>query len=205
MSTLRTPEDSRAYYIARMGEPLGSFFAALWQDVAFLHLKWHQFVDLYGDENKVALLNQVSPLLFRLIQDIWWREIILHIARLTDPPKSAGKENFTLQRLPQLTTDRGLQVRLQHALNALEDKTAFCRDWRNRHVAHKDLRLALEKTSTPLPPVTRKQIEEILAAITEIVNLVAEHFQEPPTIFEFAIKEAEILLFHLEKSVHEAL
>ena len=99
-SKVRTPQEARAEHIRIMGEDLGSLYDALWQEVAGLYGKWSEYVALFGTrESRVDLLNQAAPSFFRIVQDSLWEDVLLHIARLTDPPKSAGKSNLTVQRL----------------------------------------------------------------------------------------------------------
>ena len=97
-SNVRTPEEARTEHIRVMGEELGSLYDALWQEVAGLHGKWSEYAALFGTrESRVDLLNQAAPYFFRIVQDSLWEDVLLHIARLTDPPKSAGKSNLTVQ------------------------------------------------------------------------------------------------------------
>ena len=48
MSTTRTPDQVKAEYIRVMGDQLGPLYAELWQEVAGLHMKWAEFVTLFG-------------------------------------------------------------------------------------------------------------------------------------------------------------
>src|SRR5262245_20632655 len=97
---VRTAEEARAHSIELMGPELGEIYAALWQEVAWIHSKWAEYVVLYGTkESRVDLLNRAAPRFARLIQDTLWEDVVLHIARLTDPPKSTGKHNLSLQSL----------------------------------------------------------------------------------------------------------
>jgi AbiU2 len=68
---------------------------------------------------------------------------VLRIARLTDPPKSVDKSNLTIQTLPDRVTDGTLIARLNVLIQDAKTAAAFCRDSRNRQLAHKDLDLAL--------------------------------------------------------------
>jgi hypothetical protein len=61
-------------------------------------------------------------------------------------------------------------------------KAKFCRDWRNRHIAHRDLNLALNK-STPLQMASRKLVDEALSAIANVLNEVDEHYMDSSTHF----------------------
>ena len=77
-----------------MGWELGELYAALWREVAGIHSKWAEYVVLYGTkESRVDLLNRAAPRFARLIQDTLWENTVLHIARLTDPPKSMGTQS----------------------------------------------------------------------------------------------------------------
>jgi hypothetical protein len=55
--TVRTAEEAKANYIEKMGEPLGAQFAALFQEVASLHMVWGEFAELFGEERHVTVLN----------------------------------------------------------------------------------------------------------------------------------------------------
>ena len=101
MSNQKTPEEVKKEYIDIMGEPLGKFFNALWQEVAWLYTKWNEYVALYGTKpSRIDLMNKAAPRFFRIVQDSLWEVTLLHIARLTDPPKSAGKDNLSIKRIP---------------------------------------------------------------------------------------------------------
>ena len=60
MATL-TAEESRSHHIEKMGEALGTQFAALWQEVAYLHLKWEEFVELFSSKQaRIELINPIT-------------------------------------------------------------------------------------------------------------------------------------------------
>jgi hypothetical protein len=50
--------------------------------------------------------------------------------------------------------------------------TEFSRDWRNRRIAHRDLKLALEQPTTPLAAGSRAQVKDALKAIADVLNAV---------------------------------
>ena len=99
----RTAAEARTEHIRVMGEELGTIYDALWQEVAWLHGKWADYVALFGTtESRVSLLNSTAPTFFNLVQDSIWENILLHIGRMTDPTATAKKQNLTIQRLPEL-------------------------------------------------------------------------------------------------------
>ena len=58
MAQTRTAEEAQAEYVKHMGTPLGEQFSALWQEVAWLHLKWGEYDELYGKKpSRFQFLN----------------------------------------------------------------------------------------------------------------------------------------------------
>ena len=168
-----------------MGKALGEQFCELWQTVAWVNMEWTQFVDLFGSKpSRVELLNQTAPAFFRIVQDSLWKEIVLTIARLTDPALSSGKTNLTLCNLPDLVDDSATRETVSALITQLLVAAKFCRDWRNRHIAHADLSLALKKSSTPLETASRKQVDETLSLIVDVLNAVERHYADSETYFK---------------------
>lgn len=174
-------------YIACMGEPLGKLFYALNQEVEWLYMRWNEYIALYGTKpSRINLLNKVAPLFFRVVQDLLFEGTLLHIARITDPPKSSGKENLTIKRIPPLVLDQRLSGILKLKIEVAVQKSEFCRDWRNRLIAHQDLKLAIEEGINLLQPVNRKMIQEALDAIANVLNAVILHYNESEIGFGIA-------------------
>jgi hypothetical protein len=185
MSRYQTPEEVRQGFIKSMGEKLGSSFYVLWQELSWLYTKWREYVELYGAKpSRIELLNKAAPRFFRIVQDVLWDEIILHIARLTDPPESKGKTNLTILRLSLLVEDDDLKKALDPLIELAKQKTDFCRDWRNRRIAHLDLEHNIDKEINPLKPASRKQIKEALDFIGEVLNAVTKYYRNSTTIFD---------------------
>lgn len=100
MAENKTAEQVRNEHLQVLGPTLGPLYHALYNEVTWLHAKWKQYRLLFAEsQERVDLLNDVAGFFFLLIQDVLWEDIILHIARLTDPPQSVGKDNLTLLRL----------------------------------------------------------------------------------------------------------
>ena len=88
--------------------------------------------------------------------------MLLHLARLTDPPKQGKFENLTLLRLPGAVEDVQLRLKVCNLVEQVKSKTEFARTWRNRHIAHTDLPLALNAESEQLPGVSRSNVDNAL-------------------------------------------
>jgi hypothetical protein len=82
--TNQSGKEAKAEYIAVMGEPLGSQYAELWQDIAHLHLTWLEFVELFGKKkSRIELLNNAAPQFFHLVQTKMWEAVLLSRASPT--------------------------------------------------------------------------------------------------------------------------
>ena len=184
----RNPEEARQADIEKMGEPLGSVYSALWQEVSLIHVYWNEYVELFGTTAKrINLLNETAPSFFRMLQDELWEMFLLQLARITDPPSSSGKRgssNLTIQALPALTSDLKLKENLTKFIDEAIRLTAFCRDWRNRRIAHRDLKLALEQPTLPLAAATRAQVKAALTAIAAVLNALDGHYSQSETRFD---------------------
>jgi len=151
-------------------------------------MKWREYEDLFGTKpSRIDLMNKAAPRFFRIVQDALWEDTILHISRLTDPPKSIdkmSKKNLSIQRLPLMVDDKDLKQNLEEKIEKAKTNSEFCRDWRNRRIAHSDLKLAMEDRSTPLKPASRKAINDALSAIVDVLNQVTLHYQVSIAIFD---------------------
>lgn len=185
MATHRTAEEVKQHHIEVMGEELGTLYHALWNELAWLYSKWGAYVELFGTKpSRIELANKVAGHFFRIVQDSLWKDCLLHIARLTDPPKSGRKENLTIKSLPDLITDKKIKKHLSERIEVVDEKTDFCRDWRNRHIAHKDLKLAMKTGAKPLKLASRAKVKEVLSSISDVLNAVSSHYMDSTTMFE---------------------
>ena len=187
----RTAEQAREQNRIAMGPELGEFYSALWQQLVSLHRKWGEYVALFGTKpERLELLNQAGPSFFRTVQDCLWRDVLIHLARITDPPRSAGKDNLTIKRLPPLMTAPKKRSELEALVLLAVESTGFARDWRNRHIAHHDLLLSLDLPTEPLAVASRNHVDGALAAVGVVLNFLSQHYLKSTTIFEFAAEPA---------------
>ena len=168
-----------------MGTELGAIYNALWQQRAWLHSKWAEYVDLFGTkESRVALMNEAAPRFFRIVQDSIWDDVLIHIARLTDSPKSAGRANLTIQRLPALV-GAAVKAEVNGKIAVALTRSAFARDWRNRRIAHGDYELALDlPAAIPLAPASRQMVREALESLCDVINAVGLHYLDSTSFFD---------------------
>jgi len=208
MAVEQTSEDVRAEHMRLMGDDLGAIYYELWTQVSWLHLKWQRFIALFGGpKGTVDLMNATAPAFFAEIQRTTLMDILLHISCLTDPPETGRKKgvqpNLTLRRLPDLLPDAIVRTAVHKELQELGDRCRFARDWRNRHIAHRDLELLTQPTQCrPLDSPAREKIEKALAGIRDVMNTVLAHFKKARTLYEYGLGspgDAEDLIYYLRE------
>ncbi len=165
-----------------MGAELGARYNVLWTQVVWLNAKWTEFVALYADSpERIDLLNEAAPYFFGQLQYTLWSDMLLHLARLTDSPRSAGKENFTIRGIQTVIRDGTLAADVEQLVNEAVERCEFVKQWRNRWLAHMDLGLALEQPATPLPSANRKSFRAALDAVGRVV----QRSHAPPACLPF--------------------
>jgi AbiU2 len=181
----RTAAQAKADHIAKMGDEIGAVYSALWQEVAWINKKWAQYVELFGTSpERIDLLNRAAPSMIRTVQDTLWEDVLLHLARLTDPPKSMGKANLSVRHLTALLTSSPINTKAESLAVAALDACEFARDWRNRRLAHRDLDLALGQSVQPLAPASRAAVKASVTALEELLNAVSLHYLDSTTFFD---------------------
>ena len=99
--------------------------------------------------------------------------MLLHLARLTDPERVAGRETLTIRRLPAVVPE---MLRLDVRTLVATAKTACepVRPWRNRRLAHTDFESAI--SNALIPGITDTQLEVALASLRALLNRIEDHF-----------------------------
>lgn len=180
-----TAEETKAQYVSVMGSELGPVFYALYNELVWLHLRWRQYVTLFGTKpTRIELLNRAAGLFFRVVQDSLFEDTLLHLSRMTDKAVIRGRPNLTVQRLPALVTDQDLAAEVRSLVDDAVEKAGFARDWRNRHIAHSDLALAIQEGAKPLAAASRRAVNEAIKALDVVLNRLEEHFLYNTILFE---------------------
>ncbi len=205
MGRHKSPEEVKEEHLQAMGPQLGPLYHALYNEVAWLHAKWLQYRQLYAQSpERITLLNDVSGFFFRIVHEVFRKDVILHFARLTDPPESVGKANLTLRRLPSSISEPSLAGEVQNLVEKAVSQSSFARDWRNRHLAHTDLYLALDVGAEPLPGISRQNVEDALSSFRDVLNQLARYYLDTTVAFEHFIShdDGEALVYHLRVAAH---
>ena len=158
----------------KLGEEFGAVYHGLWNDWAWGLLRIREFRELFGSVSHVELLNAVTGGGFLWdVQHTLWDDLMLRLTRLTDPVRSGGKDNLTVQRLPDYCEDPGLRTEVKSRVDAAVEAAAFARDWRNRRISHADLSRTLKPSAAPLAPASLRQAAAALDAVHAVLNTIS--------------------------------
>lgn len=210
LNNSQTAPQIRDNNIESLGQGLGELYTELWQDLARLHLKNDEYHALFSaDPARFELLNRSAPKFFTIIQSCLWNDILLGITRISDKPSTSGNANLTVRRLPELNLHTDIADDLNLLLIEVIRSTEFARDWRNRHIAHRDLSLALQdQHAEPLAEASLNHVNEALSAIGKVLNCISQSYQGSTTMFELGFGSsphgAKSMLFYLKEGVEAA-
>jgi len=183
---LTTRGEIQAQYVVAMGRELGEMCAALYHKVAWVHLRWALYKQLFDkSDRRIALLNETAGSFFGVLQGVLLDDVVLELARLVDSPKSCGKANLTLLRIPGLIADQELRPKIEAMVNSAMDACAKAQDQRNRRLAHNDLSLAVETSAKPLPAIGVADVESALGAIRDLLNRLDSHYLNSTAAYEY--------------------
>ncbi len=183
---------------------LKKIFDIVESEVIWLHTKWIIYSQLFGkDKQRVDLLNESASVFFSVIQDTLLNDTIISIGRLIDNPKALGQDNASIEQLIDTIDEKehtNLCESLRNKLKALRDQAQPIKLWRNKLIAHTDLRTALVITENPLPGISRDYLSQVLLLIREIMNTINVYYFEKETGYEYTwlIQDGEQLIYLLE-------
>jgi AbiU2 len=85
-------------------------------------------------------------------------------------------------------------------VDAAKARSEFAREWRNRHIAHRDLVLALDAKAEPLPGVSRQHVEDALASFAAIINALHTRYLDGEVAFGHFVAhgDADALVYWLQ-------
>ena len=153
-----------------------------------MHAEWKTLIELFGESQEQSdRLNNIGGAFFDTVYRTLIRDILLGIARLTDPLKTSGKDNLVLERLTQLqevVSDQSLSARVSAKLHTIKAKAQPFRDYRNRYLAHLDLATSLGPGQDFLPGIKRQDVEGVLEAFADMFNVVEHTFRNSTVLFK---------------------
>ncbi len=141
-------------------------------DILSIRASWEKFLQLFGSEESVELLNFFSSQCFGFFQKSLNDSIILSILKLLDSYKQGGNNNLTLNTLVIEHKDTEIDSKLQTIYSKLKEESESLREYRNKKLAHQDHVTKLEdKTFLSIGKVI---IENIFDLFQEFMNEIED-------------------------------
>lgn len=174
---------------------INEVFSELKEEVIWAHGRWLIYRQLFlHSDKRIDLLNEVAAAFFYMIQNLLQEEVQITLSKLTDPARSGKNENLSLVQLQERIEEvgnRDLSARLRVLLDRLTAECSSCRAWRNKQLAHLDLKAALKILPDPLPAVTVEQIESALGIVREYLNELEYFYTERQTGYDQFIMHSD--------------
>lgn len=146
-------------------------------ELVWVHDKWREYCELFGTSpERTELLNAAASRFFGSLDEILWENVLLHIARLTDPFRPGRGSSLTVRQLPQLISNKQLRSKIDGLIARALEAAKFARDWRNRRIAHTDRSLALDPTAARLAEASRLKVNEALRALDTVMQSIHQHY-----------------------------
>jgi len=196
-----TADQVRAEHLAAFGSTLGPTFHELYDELCWLHVKWRQYCELFAESpERIKLLNSSAWLFFRVTHDVLWHDVLLHIAKLTDPARLGRHENLSFRRLPELIRDPLLADKVSALIDDLVEVAEFARPWRDKKIAHLDYEHAVDPASVRLDRANRENVEAALEMFRTVLNTLLNAYGLGTVLFEriSGKGDADSLVWHLK-------
>lgn len=175
--------------VASMPKEMEEEFRLIQNELFTVIAKWRTFIDLYGTESHVVLLNQTAPLFFHIVQDTFVDDVILSIGRLLDPPKSMGKENLSIAHLIDHIAKAGLtalHAEVSDLYLSIRGDAAQLTTIRNKRLAHNDLAEKQAESASLYVGVSRNFIEEKIQRLCDLMNKIHVTLSDTETYYASA-------------------
>lgn len=166
-----------------MSAELSLQFEQINQEVTYLHFAWYEYAGLFGvDQEQANLLNRAASQTIYFIESAMWADLLMGVARLTGPVRSAGQDNLTIQRLP-LLVDASMRDAVRGAVEAACKAADFTTRPRHKYFAHRDLATALDRESAAFVLGSRLQMQQALHALVVVLDAVSEPYWGVRNVF----------------------
>lgn len=170
-------------------------FEAAQQQLMTASAKWQLVEQLFAkSKTRSDFLKRTGSGFFALVKDSLITDVMISLGRLLDRPNINGNENLTLERLVTSVSDLrngDLALRLNVHLDNARAAYDATRLYRNKRLAHNDLKTILEQDAKPLRPAHVEDVRATLREAGEFLNLIDSHYCRSTTTFGFTMIEGD--------------
>lgn len=168
---------------------LDNVFEKVRSEVILLHGWWITYRQLYGiSKERVELLNECAGFFFYLIQNALMDGAQLILTKLSDPAKTFGKKNMSLELICEIVKELGedeLFSSLNERLLHYRELCSTFKKHRDKRIAHNDFETFVNETSEPLPGISRAMVEEALRELRSFMNQVDKYYMDTEMGYEY--------------------
>jgi hypothetical protein len=176
-------------------EEVADQFEAAKQQLITASAKWQLVEQLFAKSQvRSDFLRRTGSGFFALIRDSVITDVMISLGRLLDKPRLNGNDNLTLERLMTSVSELGDQELAPKLADHLQNaKAAYnaTRLYRNKRLAHNDLKTILEQELMPMPPATVGEIRTTLREAGIFLNIISLHYRKSTTTFGYAMIEGD--------------
>ena len=151
------------------------------------HAKWKLLEQLYAKSKlRSEFLRRIGSDFFALVQDSVLTDIMMSLGRLLEAHHDNGNNNLTLERLKNSVYalgDEELALKLDVHLEDARAAYKATRRYRNKRIAHNDLKTILENDVISLGPHTVRDVKKALKDMGEFLNQINMHYRNCTTAF----------------------
>jgi hypothetical protein len=192
-----------------MNEETRLVFDQIKRELTVIHYRWTLYLQIFGtNPDRINIANRTASNVFAELQWLLIDYMVLALSKLTDPASMRRIGNLSFAYLIDSIRSQGaseLASELEGMLKELCGKCEEFRQIRNKRIAHNDLVVALDDGTSPLPGVSREQVEQVLESARAIANKVELFFRESQTIYQDVIipltNDGRALLIWLQKGL----
>lgn len=161
--------------------------SALHNYISDVHQEWKTLIELFGSGDKrTKLLHRTANGFFDTVYQALLRDVLLGIARLCDPLKTAGQDNLVLERLlglPEVVAATELVATVTNQFTEVKAQAKPFREYRHKYLAHLDLLTSVQSVDDAAG-FKREDVESMLAAIAKLFNMVDGPLRDRYVLFD---------------------
>ncbi len=180
-------------------------YESLFSEAVSLKHAWSEYQILFNHSNdRLELLSHCARQFFEVVQRTLLREIILAIARLSDPVKNRVQSNLPLRAIladPRVVARDDLRLRLTPIVDEFEACAKPFRKHRHKYIAHKDHSVALDANGMLLERLRKSEVTRAVALAESVFQTFErEALRKDVDLSVYTLGGAEALLRSLETS-----
>ncbi|NKI19014.1 hypothetical protein HCU74_16520 [Spongiibacter sp. KMU-166] len=192
-----------------MEDDLKSVFDRAKRELTHLHYRWIMYVELFGtNSHRIQIINKTASNLLVEFQSLVIDSMILGLSKFTDPSRMKGNSNLSFSYLIEEIERSGREEivqKLKELLEELQGRAGTFRHIRNKRIAHNDLAVAIGSENSPLPGVSRADVNAALKAAGDFLNHIELEYFKSTTAYSMTVlplnNNGRSLVIRLQKSL----